>query len=425
MAAQTNSTRRSVLHISTYDNLGGSGRSAYRIHTGLKQAGWRSRMLVGMKTTDDPEVKLFAARPLRMMDIAFGKVADRLSLQYLFYPSSFLLPWQEWFKQAGVVQLYNTHGGYFSHTALPLISRHRPVVWRLSDMWPMTGHCAYSFGWDGWETGCGSCPTVAHYPALRRDTTATLWRVKNRTYARSSLTIVAPSRWIAKMAEASPLLGRFPVHVIPNGLNVDIFRPIPKKIARAALGIGEAARVILFSADSIEDQRKGAALMQEALARLAATGGQNITLLIAGAHVDQLKLRLPFDIKQLNRIGDDETMAMVYAAADIFVLPTLADNLPNGILESMACGTPSVTFDVGGCGEAVRHLDTGYLAAYKDVADLAKGIQLLLNDDELRRRLGLRSREVAENEYALELQTERFVRLYENVIEQHRAARRT
>ncbi|HEV2761363.1 MAG TPA: hypothetical protein VGV38_00110 [Pyrinomonadaceae bacterium] len=132
-----------VLHISTTDNLGGSGRSAYRVHTGLRRLGVRSRMLVGTKATDDPEVDLIAGRRLGKLDEAFNRLTGRLSWQYLFYPSSLALLRHPWLRAADVVQLYNTHGGYFSHTVLPLVSRRRAVVWRLSDMWPMTGHCAY------------------------------------------------------------------------------------------------------------------------------------------------------------------------------------------------------------------------------------------------------------------------------------------
>ena len=130
-----------VLHISTSDNLGGSGRAAYRIHTGLKNLGVRSRMLVGMKVTNDPDVDLIARGAfIQTLDDWSNRITGRLSYQYLFSPSSITLLRRPWVREADVVQLYNSHGGYFSHTVLPLLSRRRPVVWRLSDMWPRTGH---------------------------------------------------------------------------------------------------------------------------------------------------------------------------------------------------------------------------------------------------------------------------------------------
>jgi glycosyltransferase involved in cell wall biosynthesis len=412
-----NSGTLGVLHISTTDNLGGSGRSAYRVHTGLRRLGVRSRMLVGTKATEDPEVDLIAGRrTLRSLDDLSNRITGRLSWQYLFYPSSFALLGHRWLRASDVVQLYNTHGGYFTHTSLPLISRRRPVVWRLSDMWPMTGHCAYSFDCERWKTGCGSCPILSDPPELYRDTTAELWRIKERVYSRSRLTIVAPSRWIEALAKESPLLGRFQVRFIPNGLDTETFRPVAKEEARRALDIDPARRVVLFSAHSIKDPRKGADLMQRALEHLRRDDDlSDVLLLVVGSGSKEWADGLPFEFKSLEHTESDERLRVVYSAADIFVLPTIAENLPNGILESMACATPSVTFDVGGCPDAVRHMETGYLAAHKDASDLARGIRLLLEDEPLRLRLARRCREVAEAEYALELQARRFKSLYEEL----------
>lgn len=412
----------SVLHVGAWDNAGGSGRAAYRIHTSLRRRGIRSRMLVGGKVTEDPDVALIASGPLGRLDCLSGRVLDRLGFQYLFYPSSYLLPLRAWIREADVIQLYNTHGGYLSHTILPKLSRLRPVVWRLSDMWPITGHCAYSYECERWKSGCGECPYLADYPGLSRDTTALLWWVKDRVYRCSRLTMVAPSKWLANLAEQSPLLGRFSIHIIPNGLDTEVFRPLPKRSTRGMFDIDTRSRVIFFSAHSVLDRRKGASFLEEALSRLADRGVKDVTVLVVGAHADKWEMEGQFPVKRLGEIRDDQIMAAAYAAADLFVLPTLAENLPNGILESMACGTPVVSFNVGGVPEAVRHMETGYLAAYQDVADLAKGIQLLLDDPDLRFRMSRRCREIAEQEYSLDLQARRFVHLYHDVIDRHRSA---
>lgn len=412
-----NLTVLDVLHINFTDHVGGGGRAAYRIHLGLKQLGVRSHMLVGKKAGDEEDVDLLARRQFRILDDLSKRILDnRLSLQYLFYPSSFSLVRHPWFKEADIVQLYVTHGGYFSHTALPMISRRRPVVWRLSDMWPMTGHCAHSFDCEGWKTGCGSCPIIADYPGLRRDTTATLWRIKNWSYTRSALTFVAPSKWIAGLAEQSPLIGRFPVHVIPTGVDTETFRPIPKEAARQVLGIEPSQKVVLFSAQYIQDRNKGGLILEEALEHLAVGASSDLMLLVVGGGAHKWNPKLPFEVKRLGYVFEETMMAAVYSAADVFVLPTMAETFPNGVLESMACGTPPVTFDVGGCPEAVRHMETGYVARYRDAVDLAAGIELLLTDDELRRRLSERARAVAESEYTMGLQASRFKHLYEEVL---------
>ena len=404
-----------VLHISTTDNSGGSGRSAYRVHSGLKDLGVRSRMLVGRKVTKDDDVLPIATAGFNAAaDRFFSRALGRLSWQYLFFPSSFRLLRHPWFREADVVQLYNTHGNYFSHTVLPLLSRRRPVVWRLSDMWPMTGHCAYSFDCERWRTGCGSCPILSDPPELYRDTTATLWKIKDWSYSHSDLTIVAPSKWIAGLAAESPLLNRFQIHIIPNGLDTTVFAPVPKDEARNSLQIDPAERVVLFSAESLSDRRKGGAYMQAAINRLAETE-QNLTVLMVGENGSNIDMPASVRTRVTGRIDDDRALAKIYSAADVFVLPTLAENLPNVALESMACGTPPVIFDVGGCSDAVRHMETGYLAKYANDEDLARGISLLLNDDELRVRLSRRSREVATSEYNIELQAQRFLSLYQQL----------
>src|SRR5918995_4115328 len=228
---------RRVLHISQSDALGGSGRSAYRLHSTLRGRGHTSRMLVGQRRTDDPDVRPFKRNIFwRAGDLIAGTIADALDLQYVFYPSSFGVATDPWFRDADVVQLYNTHGSYFSHTALPYLSRLRPVVWRLSDMWAFTGHVAYSYDCERWKQGCGSCPYLGEYPALSRDTTAILWQWKNQVYRRSRLTIVAPSRWIEGLARESPLIARFPVRRIPNGIDLERFRPVDRVEARTRLG---------------------------------------------------------------------------------------------------------------------------------------------------------------------------------------------
>jgi len=406
-----------VLHISASDNAGGSARATYRLHTGLKRLGADSRMLVGWRVTDDgTDIRLVGDHRLWMLDRLAGRLTERLSLQYLWYPSSFALPFRAWLRDADVVQLSNLHGGYFSHTVLPRLSRGRPVVWRLDDMWAFTGHCAYDLGCGRWKTGCGSCPILSDYPALRHDRTALLWRVKQRIYDRSSLTLVVPSRWMAGLVRESPLLQRHPVHVIPYGLDTEVFRPIPQAAARNVLGIDPARRVVLFGAHFASERRKGGEVLLDALARLPAQVQQRLELLVIGRESEHIRGQIPCPVRWLGALKDDRLLATVYAAADVFVLPTLADNLPNTILESMACGTPVVSFDVGGVAEAVRHRDTGYVARAGDAADLAEGIRLLLDDDAMRQRLGRRSHEVAEQEYGLELQARRFLALYEGLV---------
>lgn len=399
-----------VLHVSATDNVGGSGRAAYRIHTGLHACGVRSRMLVGSKATNDPDVAVLRSAPVRVADRVIGKTLDRFGYQYLGYPSTFFLAHHPWFRAADVIQLYNTHGGYFNHLALPLLSRRKPIVWRLSDLWPMTGHCTFDERCGDPRFG-GRCQNLTTYPAIPRDTSQALWRAKRWAYARSHLTIVAPTQWMARMVQESPLLGRFPVHVIPNGVDTEVFHPIPKCEARRALDLPDQPTV-LFGANDLTEERKGASALREAIARLASNRQGPATLLTIGSGSIAWTPPSPFVLRTLGRIDDDAQLAIAYSAANVFVAPATADQLPNTILESMACGTPVVACAVGGIPEAVIHRETGYLAQPNDSSDIACGIVELCADRAFAGACGERSRERMVRDHALAGQTQRYIDLY-------------
>ncbi len=152
--------------------MGGAARSAYKVHAGLRELGFASRMLVGFKLTDDPDVASFRPMPWRAADKALRQLDRLLALHYAFVPSTIALLAHPWFRDADIIQLYNLHGGYVSQLALAPLARRATTVYRLSDMWSFTGHCAYSYGCERWRDGCGSCPHLDDYPSLPRDTTA-------------------------------------------------------------------------------------------------------------------------------------------------------------------------------------------------------------------------------------------------------------
>lgn len=364
-------------------------------------------MLVGRKATPDSRTRLLKrSTSWRIADRLIGTPLDRLGLQYALYPSSFGVVADPWFRNSEIVQLHNTHGSYFSHSALPLLSKRRPVVWFLHDMWPFTGHVTYSYDCDRWLHGCISCPYVGEYARLPRDTASMLWRWKRFVYARSRLTIVTPSKWLGRLAGSSPLLGRFPVHVVPNGVDLERFRPQDRRAARTRLGLDPDRPTVLFAGADLADRRKGGALLVDAMSRLE----RDVQLVAAGgAGVPGL------DATPLGVLSE-ERMADAYAAADVYVLPTRADNFPNTAIESLACGTPVVAFSVGGVPEVVRHLETGYLAPPEDAGALADGLRKLLDDHELRARLGAKARAVAEAEFSIEQQARGLADLYRSLL---------
>jgi len=414
-----------VVHFSRADNSGGSARAAYKIHAGLRALGLASRMLVEQKATFDPDVDTVHGGGVgRAKDRLADTVASRLGLPSLYVPSAGRVLAHPWVRAASVFQLYNVHGGYFSIRMLPRLARLAPIVWRLSDQWPMTGHCAYSGECERWREGCGKCPDLATYPSLPFDTTRFLFRQKDRAYRNTDLTVVAPASWTERLARASPLLGRFPIHRIATGVDLETFRPLDRAAARSLLGVPPGARAILFAAQELDDNpRKGASFLIEALARLGPAPG--LLVLLVGIGGESWHERIPQPVRPLGYITDDRLLAAAYSAADVVAAPSVLENLPNTVLEATACGVPVVAFDTGGTADAVRHVETGYLARPGDAADLEQGLRLVLGDEALRRRLGSAARRLAESEFGNDRQARRFADLYAEVLarrERERAA---
>jgi glycosyltransferase involved in cell wall biosynthesis len=398
-----------VLHISESDAAGGAGRAAYKLHRGLNGLGHESRMLVGRKVTKDEDIRPLKRNLVwRALDRASGELLDLLSLQYVFYPSSFGVLSDAWFRDADVVQLHNLHGSYFGFTALPALSRRRPIVWQLHDQWGMTGHVAYSLDCERWRHGCGQCPYLGEYPRLRNDTTALLWRLKNLVYNHSQLTLVVPSQWMADLVRASPLLSRFSVRHIPTGIDLAVFRPGPQAEARRRLRLPLDRRIVFFAAANINERRKGLHLLAEAFRRL----DDPPLLLVAGSGT----VARGIETRYLGQVSDEEVLADAYRAADVFAVPTLADVLTQTAPESIACGTPCLSFDRGGVIDVVRHMETGYLARFGDVNGIAEGLRTLLGDQALLERLQRRCREVAENEFSVDVQVRRYSELYVELV---------
>ncbi|NOZ71016.1 MAG: glycosyltransferase [Chloroflexi bacterium] len=409
-----------IVHINLADHHGGAAMAAFRLHQAMRRAGHDSRMLVWRKYTDDPNVEIFEKHTvLRALSQTVGKQLDGLGFQYLYHPASMRLPEHPWIKRADIINLHQLHGSYFSFRVLPKLSRIAPIVWTMHDMWAVTGHCA-SAAWeqcDRWQVGCGHCPHKDDVPPIRGDLTALIWKAKNRAYKRSRIDVVSPSQWMANRLQLSPLLDQLPIHHLANGVDPTIFRPLDKQTAREALGIHPEKKIIMFGAASLSEPRKGAHLLQAALSSMPAEVKKTIMLLLVGGRHNAVTSNMDdFDIKTLGQVQNEALLAIAYAAADIFVLASLAENLPNMLVESLACGTPCVTFDVGGCSEIVEDGRTGYLAKAGDVDDLAVGICSLLRDDAQRLVMGEAGVHKAHKAFDVNVQAGRYLLQYERCL---------
>jgi glycosyltransferase involved in cell wall biosynthesis len=289
----------------------------------------------------------------------------------------------------------------------------QPIVWTLHDMNPFTGGCHYNGGCRRFEDCCGKCPQLGSN--REKDLSRSVWTRKREAYRHAldtgRLHIIAPSEWLAQEAKRSALLADAPMHVIPNGLNSHTFHPRETQGARRALEIPREHRIVLFVAQSAQNHRKGFDLLSDALALLDA---DDVTLLSIGGNEPDLGTALPHT--HLGTIESDLLLSVFYSLADLFVIPSRQDNLPNTVLESMACGTPVVGFDTGGIPDMVRPGETGWLAETGNVRELRQSIEQALRDDDARRRMGRRCREIVETEYTLDTQARRYRTLYRKLV---------
>jgi glycosyltransferase involved in cell wall biosynthesis len=415
-----------IVHISHTDVGGGAGVGAYRLHEGLRRLGHASQMVVANRWSEDPDVRAFVApRDLR------HRVRTRL--RQMWMDRTFTRPYRRLRRRGGpaLTDCRNAHGDAIVHQLGPAdvvhlhwvaflldwpaffaqVPVHTPVVWTLRDENPLTGACHYTDGCDHFLRECGHCPQLA-VPAAR-DLSHAMWRRKQRALAAvppDRLHLVTISEWLRRQAASSSLLRRFPVSTIANGVDVQYFAPGDRAAARATLGIPSDGRaVVLFVSGNLANPRKGFATLCEAFRLLSAPP---VRLLSVGR--DPGRISVPIPHVNLGSIDPaDDRLRLAYAAADVVAVPSLHEGLSNVVLEALASGVPLVGSNVGGIPDLVTPGVTGLLVEPGDPASLSAALGVLLNDPDRRATMGRAGRERAVEDYSLEHQAARYVRVYE------------
>jgi glycosyltransferase involved in cell wall biosynthesis len=414
-----------IAHVSIFDVKGGAARAAYRLHRGLIGLGEQSRMLTVHKVSRDETVHQLSPgseaadltqRSLQRLQrdcIDAQRTPISNTLFILPYPGYDLTVHPE-ILAADVINLHWVSRVQSPITLRRLLQLGRPVVWTLHDMWAFTGGCHYSAGCDRYEHDCWPCPQLREDPyrlpaAVLSDKLAT---------ADSRLTVVTPTKWLAGCARRSRLFRTTRIEVIPYSLETDTFAPVPKAEAKQRLGLGPDTMTLLASAYNGNERRKGFTVLVEALRICAADprfremgGRRPMRLLWFGAPPDDLHA-LGIPALPLGEISSDDRLRLIYSAADLYLLPSLEDNLPNTMLEAMSCGTPLVAFEAGGVPDVVEEGVTGRIVPVGDARRLAEAILSSLGDDEARRKMGEACRQVIEVNHAMDVQARRYLDLY-------------
>lgn len=405
-----------IVHLSYADGGGGAAKAAYRIHRVIRQLGGDSHMLVSKKTTIDPFVLdggspagRIWAQTAAYLDLLPWRLVGARSNDY----SSLSLVGTGAVKRASllnpdIVHLHWINSGFLRLEELKRLKC--PVVWRLADMWPMVGAEHYVGECLRYEVGYSAAnrPTLGGWLDLNKHT----WNRKRRVYANiANLTVVTPSKWLADCARRSVLFRGRRIEVIPTGQNLDVYRPISKEIARAILNIPLTEKLIMTASMQLDDNRKGVDLLKTGLGMLK-DRGYAIMLLGGSSGVPDL----PMPVYTLGKLHDDLALSLAYSAADVFVAPSREENLPNTVIEAMACGTPAIAFNIGGMPDLIKPMCTGYLAKAYDAEELAHGIETILENDGLRTEMAWAGRVLVESEHSEQLQARRYLTLYEDIL---------
>jgi len=315
-------------------------------------------------------------------------------------------------KKADIIHIHWINQGFLSLKEIDkIISLNKPIVWTLHDMWPFTGGCHYSGNCEKYKSICGNCPFLKG--SNEKDLSYYLFNRKKEIFQNSNISWIGCSKWMATLAQSSNVLTNPQVKNIFNPIDIELYKPIEKATARKFFDLPINKKIILFGAAKISDKRKGLSYLLEALNILDRNGFKDIMLGTFGKNsaINNLKI----ESKAINYISDENKIAQLYSAADVFVLPSLEDNLPNTVMESLTCGTPVVAFNIGGIPEMVKHTINGYLAKVADSTDLANGIEWVLNKLNYS-ELSANARNYAINEFSEDVIANKYIELYQNII---------
>ena len=457
-----------VLHVNSHDLGGGAERVAGTLADGLRRRGHKVCMAVGFKRGTDPHVvELTDAadgvwdRVRRHLDASLAPFAGRIPgpgrarvwLRRVGRRQRLLDWWRgretfEWpasrtylsdvASRFDVVHLHNLHSDYFDLELLPRLSRSVPVIATLHDEWMLTGHCACTLGCERWRVGCGQCPDLSIYPAIRRDATADNWERKRKIFAASRLVIVTPSHWLGTRVSASALApAAIRTAVVPNGIDLRRFCPGDRALARHKLALPAEADVVVFTASGGEANRfKDHQTLRTAMAMVSVKrfGNRPLCLVLFGSQGEPRTIN-GYTEHPIRLPAGSDLIPEIYRAADVYVHASNADNFPLGVLEALACGIPVVATAVGGIPDqfpaitalplaastqATQGAPAGLLVPPRDAPSMADAILRILAERRFARELGATAHDVAVANYDAEAMVTQYERLYEDALGAHR-----
>ncbi len=414
-----------ILHLNTFDIKGGAARAAYRIHKALNENCQDSKMLVVKKKSYDPDIKKFSIFLHKRRRIIEEKIFSLQKSSNPSFHSLNLIP-------STIYREINQSSSdivHFHWLGLQLISIEeikkitKPIVWTLHDMWAFCGaeHCIDLNSSERYREGyCSTNRPLADKGIF--DIDKWVWKRKQKSWNNVKFHFVAPSKWLADCVQKSKLFSGEQATVIPNCLDTQVFQPKNKEICRGVFGLDLKKKIVLFGADGGgKNPLKGFHLLQESLKILSSSKlSDEIQCVVFGGHKHrEQKDMYGISTNHIGRIADDEQLASLYNAADIFITPSMIDNLPNTVMEAMSCGVPCIGFDIGGIPDLIDHKENGFLVPPYSSLELADGIQWLLSDMNRLMNFGKAARSKVLENYTPDIIAKQYIAFYRQVLLEH------
>ena len=397
---------------------GGAARGAYWLHQGLRKTGVDSKILVQRADVKDKNViSLTNNKITKLKQVILSNLDQSPTWFYknrkrVIFSTGFLgnniFKTRE-YKEADIIHLHWICGGMLSISQIGKI--HKPIIWTMRDMWPMTGGCHYAMDCKRYETDCGYCKQLNSQ--RKYDLSYFVLKKKKAKFSKN-MKIVGISHWLSECAKKSFLFKDFDIRTIPNNVNTNDFSPIEKSVARDVLGLPNNKKIILAGAQNLKDFYKGFDKYLEAIQQFK--DKSNLFLLFFGNLDETIIKESGFEYKILGFLHDLVSLRLAYSASDVFVAPSLMDAFGKTLIEAMACGTPVVCFDATGPKDIVDHKVNGYKASPYIAEDLAAGIDWVLSDDKRHKDLCIKARDKAVACFDIEKIARQYAELYREAL---------
>lgn len=418
-----------VLIVNTSERIGGAAIAASRLVEALKNNGIKAKMLVREKQTDRLSVIELKKNWWRMWQFIWERILiwkeNQFKKHNLFAvdianTGTDITAIPE-FQAADIIHLHWINQGMLSLNDIQkILQSGKPVVWTMHDMWPCTGICHHARECDKFHQECHHCPYI-YKGGGKKDLSNQVFKKKKEIYQSAPVTFVTCSRWLKERAGQSALLNGHTIVDIPNPISTGLFKPQNSLAARNKMELPTDKKLILFGSVKVTDKRKGIDYFVEScklLAEMHPELKEELGVVVYGKNSEQLKPLIPFQVYALDYISNEKDLVNIYNAVDLYVTPSLEENLPTTIMEAMACGVPCVGFNVGGIPEMIDHLHNGYVAEYKSAEDLANGIIWTLSESEYQSLSEEACRKAVSN-YSESIVAKKYIDIYNKITGDH------